>query len=29
VLRHRLWTDAATVRERLRTVVMHAAARGG
>ncbi len=29
VLRHRMWTDAATVRERLRSVVMHAAQRGG
>ncbi len=28
VLRHRMWTDAATVRERLRAVVMHAAQRG-
>jgi MoxR-like ATPase len=28
VLRHRMWTDAATVRERLRSVVMHAAQRG-
>jgi len=29
VLRHRMWTDAATVRERLRAVVMHASQRGG
>jgi MoxR-like ATPase len=30
VLRHRMWTDAATVRERLRSVVVRAAAnRGG
>jgi MoxR-like ATPase len=29
VLRHRLWTDAATVRERLRAVVVRSAARGG
>ncbi len=28
VLRHRLWTDAATVRERLRSVVVRAAAAG-
>jgi len=28
VLRHRMWTDAATVRERLRSVVMHAQQRG-
>jgi MoxR-like ATPase len=29
VLRHRLWTDAATVRERLRSVVVRAASRVG